>query len=128
MNISNRTIMALLGSTLTLLGCKGPCKNEISILEGLYFKKGQTYKIEIEDREFKNEEQFSRTEIRGQNFNEIGKYCCLKDSCKIKFSLDGKDTVFYISPLRTKRLMVGSDVYGNFSVATDEDKDAWTKM
>lgn len=113
---------------LVLLGCKTECKNEIVIFEGLYFEKGQSYKLEIENGDLVKSETFSKTQIRGQNFNEIDSYCCKVDSCKVKFTLDSKDTVFYISPKKTRRLLIGSDINGNFSIATDENRNAWIRM
>lgn len=112
---------------VTLEACAPECKNEISIYEGLYFEKGQSYKIEIEGILI-SAESFSRTEIKGQTLKIISKYCCQVDSCQVRFSLDNRDTVFYIAPAKTKRLLIGSDINGNFSVATDQNRSAWIRM
>jgi len=121
----------LLASSLIVctivVSCGEHCKTKIIIYEGLYFEKGQSYRIEIDGQLIKSK-SFARDEIRGQNFNVIENYCCNGDSCQVKFTLEKKDTLFYISPTKTKRLLVGSDINGDFSIATDQNRDAWVRM
>ena len=81
----------------------------------------------IEDGELEQSENFWIGMSRGK-YKKIASYCCIKDSIKVKFTLDDSDTVFYISPKKTKRLLIGSYFDGSILVATDENSDAWIKM
>ena len=107
-------------------GCTSPCKQEVIVYQGLYLKKGQNFRLSIDDKVIL-EESFN-SELQRNDLKRIDNYCCDKDSCQVIFSLGHGDTVFYLSPSKTKRLMVGSDIYGKFSVATDENKRSWIQM
>ena len=127
---NRRRYVSLMALILTIVigcyGCMTNCKRQISIYLGLYFQKGQTVVLSIDDEVVLTEE--FHAEVQRNDLKQIDTYCCSKDSCKVEFVLGNKDTLFFIFPDRTKRLMVGSDIFGNFSVATDEDKRAWIKM
>jgi hypothetical protein len=116
----------ILSLAIGCCGCTTNCERQIVIYQGIYFQKGQMFELSIDDEILaseKFEEQFHRNDLK-----KLKTYCCMNDSCKVKFVLGDSDTVFYISPLKTKRLQAGSDIYGKFSVATDEDKRAWIKL
>jgi hypothetical protein len=106
--------------------CTMNCKQEIAIYQGRYFQKGQNFELSIEDKLLLTEK--FQTELQRNEIKKIQDYCCIQDSCKVKFTLGNNDTTFYISPNKTRRLKVGSDIYGKFSVATDENKRAWIEM
>ena len=108
------------------LTCGTPCKKELVIYQTPYFKKGQEFKLFIDDQVVVSKE-FDE-EFHSNDFTIIETYCYRNDSSIAKFTLDGKDTTFGISWKRTNRLLIGSDINGNFSVATDENKRAWIKM
>lgn len=107
-------------------GCTPDCNRQIVIYQGLYFQKGQKVQLSIDDKIL-----FSKTverDLQRNDLKEFKTYCCTRDSCRVNFVLGDNDTTFFISPLRTKRLMIGSDIFGKFSVATDDDKGAWMEM
>lgn len=106
--------------------CAIDCKQEITIYQGRYFQKGQSFELSI-DNKILLAEKFEN-ELQRNDLKKIEDYCCVKDSCKVKFILGKNDTTFYISPSKTKRIKVGSDIYGKFSVATDENERAWIQM
>ncbi len=130
--INERVMRKIIGFINTILSglmicsaCSTPCKNEITIYQGVYFKKNQSFELLIDSKIISS--QKFKEESHSNDYVEIEKYCA-KDSSKVKFTLDGRDTTFYLFPNRTKRLMIGSSIYGNFSIATDENKGAWIKM
>lgn len=125
-NKTSRLVILSLSVLITCASCAPKCKTEIAVYKGLYFKTGQSIELVIDDRTLLKEE--FTADWQSNDLKEIDAYCCTKDSCKVKFVLENDDTVFYVSPHKTKRLMVGSDVYGKFSVATDEDTRSWIKM
>lgn len=107
-------------------GCGSNCGRQIVVYQGRYFQEGQRFELSI-DGELLASEKFEKG-FQSNEPEKIKTYCCMNDSCKVKFILGDNDTVFYISPRRTKRLKVGSDIDGNFAVATDENKRAWIKL
>lgn len=123
--ISRIKVLALIA--IAVVSCKSKCDQPIDVFEGASFKRGQKYVLEIGDGEMERSETFSFPMSRGK-YEKIGTYCCPKDSAKVKFSLDTVDTIFYISPGKTKRLLVGSYSDGTILVATDANPDAWIKM
>jgi hypothetical protein len=119
--------LKLLAIIIAAVSCESKCDHPIDIFEGASFKKGQKYVLTIGEDELKRSENFLIGMSRGK-YEKIGSYCCKKDSVKVQFTLGAHDTVFFISPKKTKRLLVGSYFDGNILVATDENPDAWIKM
>ena len=109
-----------------IVSCQSPCDHEIEIYQGPVFKAGQSYSVEVEN-EVIIEESFLFDKSTGK-YTKKASYCCNLDSCRVRFVLDGSDTVFYIRPSQVNKFVVGSDYRGKHSVATNEDKDAWKKM
>jgi ribosomal protein L21E len=102
------------------------CEQPIVIYQGLSFQEGESIELSIDDRILLSE-SFEKG-FQGNDAKVIETYCCLKDSCRVRFLLGDKDTTFYVTPTKTKRLIVGSDTYGGLSVATDLHARAWVKM
>ncbi len=122
----NSHIKILLGIFLMIVSCHSPCSHEIEIYQGSVFKAGQSYSVEIEN-EVVTEESFLFGKSTGK-YTKKATYCCNLDSCRVRFILDGSDTVFYVRPSKVNKFVVGSDYRGNHSVATNEDKEAWMEM
>lgn len=103
------------------------CSEKIQIYVGQYWKAGQSYSINIEDRQFETSDEFL-FDRQVYDRKMKGEYCCEKDSCKVQFRFDSKDTTFYISPTKTKRFFVGSSIDKEFVVKTDENPNFWVIM
>jgi hypothetical protein len=125
-SVSGGLIRLMLLMVIGCYACGKDCKSKITIYQGLYFQRGQRFELSIDDQIILADK--FKADVQRNEPKQIEVYCCTKDSCKVKFGLGSSDTIFYMSPSRTKRLMVGSDIYGKFSVATDVDKRAWIKM
>lgn len=125
-SVNGNLVCLILLILIGVSGCTTNCERQIVIYEGLYFQKDQNFELSIDEKILLSKR--FETDVQRNDFKESDTYCCVKDSCKVKFVLGASDTIFYITPLRTKRLMVGSDINGRFSVATDENKRAWIKM
>ena len=106
--------------------CRQHCEKNVVIYQGLYFQTGQKFELKINDDVIASEK--FEDGYQSNELTIIDDYCCNSDSCKVDFILGEADTSFYIYPSRTKRLMVGSDINGKFSVATDEEKRMWMDM
>jgi hypothetical protein len=118
--------MLQLSLVLVLLACQKPCGSEIEIYRGPVFKSGQSYSVKIED-EVVVDESFLFGVSTGE-YTWKADYCCHLDSCKVTFTLDDRDTVFYVNPSVIHKFIVGSDYRRRHSVATNLDSDAWTIM
>lgn len=112
---------------IATVSCKSKCDQSIDVFEGASFRKGQKYVLVIGEGEMERSENFWVAMSRGK-YKKIGSYCCQEDSVKVRFSLDQSDTIFYISPIKTKRLLIGSYFDGAILVATDANPEAWIKM
>jgi len=126
MNVNGNMAGLIIAMLIGCCACTSNCERKIVIYQDRYFQKGQTFELTIDD-EILASEKFE-TQYFKNDAKKLKTYCCMNDSCKVKLVLGGNDTIFYISPLKTKRLVVGSDIYGKFSVATDENKRAWIKL
>lgn len=96
------------------------CDRATTIHVGQYWRSGQSYTLDIENGAF----NVSADIIVDQLVSEdklIGEFCCSADSCRIRFTLDNKDTIFYFNPNDTKRLYVGSSIDREFVVLTNEN-------
>ena len=124
-NSSKLVMLALF--ILLMSNCKPKCDASIDIYEGSRFQKGQRYSLSIENGELEKSQSFWAEMSRG-TFQKLDSYCISKDSIKVQFTLDGRDTVFYVNRSKTKRLLVGSYFDGAIMVATDENPEMWTKM
>lgn len=111
---------------LSIFSCQPECDQGIEIYQGPVFKSGQRYTVEIEDEVIVKE--FFLFDRSTGEYTRKGSYCCDLDSCKVRFTLGGTDTVFYIRPSRVKKFVVGSNYLGRLKIITNEDKDAWKKM
>jgi hypothetical protein len=103
------------------------CNEKIQVYVGQYWKAGQSYSINIDDGQFEASEEFL-FDRKVYDRKVKGEYCCEKDSCKVQFRFDSKDTTFYISPTKTKRFFVGSSIDKEFVVGTDENPNFWVIM
>jgi hypothetical protein len=103
------------------------CNEKILVYVGQYWKAGQSYSINIEDGQFEASEKFL-FDRQVYDRKAKGEYCCIKDSCKVQFKFDSKDTTFYISRTKTKRLFLGSSIDNEFVVGTDENPNFWVIM
>jgi len=104
--------------------CDSP---NIEIFRGIYFNAGTTMKVEFDNGEFQIHDDF-KGRYKVIDYKLIGRFCCVSDSCRVVFSLNDVDTVFYISPSTTKRLMIGSNSQGGLVVATDINEIAWENL
>lgn len=103
------------------------CNEKIEIYVGQYWKAGQSYSIDIDDGQFGVQEKFLFDRLLYDRKLK-GEYCCAKDSCKVQFRVDNMDTIFFVSPAKTRRLYVGSSINNEFLVGTDENEDFWIIM
>jgi hypothetical protein len=97
------------------------CNNKINIFVGQFWYKGQSYALNIEEEQFEISEKFLFDRFVSERKLK-GEYCCTKDSCKVQFRFDSRDTTFFISPSKTRRLYVGSSIDREFVVRTDESQ------
>ena len=115
----------LLRDTLLFIAPATPdCGNKIEVYVTEFWQAGQSYSLNIDKSEFEITESFL-FDKNIYNRKLRGEYCCTSDSCRVEFKLDNRDTTFFISPRRTKRLTVGSYGDGTILVGTDENKDFW---
>src|ERR1700749_18887 len=98
--------------------CEKNCDSYIDVYEGSKFKKGQEYILDIESGDYKKSETFWANMSRGK-YEKLTTYCTAKDSILVKFTLDKRDTSFYISSKKTHRLLIGSYYDGTILIATD---------
>ena len=105
---------------LLFKGVKTECGETTGIFVGQYWRAGQSYALEIENGDFKMSDEFIFDKPVSEE-KPIGEYCCQLDSCSVRFTLDNKDTVFYIHPGTIKRLYVGSSIDKDFVVLTNEN-------
>jgi hypothetical protein len=124
MNEDHRILCLLLGLILTY-GCNSECKHEIEFYRGPSFNSGQHYIITVNDEEIINESFLFGTS--DGKYVKKKSYCCKNDSCAVKFTLDGKDTVFYLNPKEVYKVVVASDLKGRHFVATNKEGWAWTE-
>ena len=103
------------------------CDDKINIFVGQYWYEGQSYTLSIEDGQFEVSEKFLFDRLVSERKLK-GEYCCSKDSCKVQFRFDQRDTTFFISPKKTRRLYVGSSIDKEFVVGTDENSNFWAIM
>lgn len=111
---------------ISLSRCKPPCPKAIEIYRGPVFKSGQSYSVKVND-ELVLEESFLFSISTGKYVKKAA-CCCDLDSCKVTFTLDGKDTVFYVNPKFVNKFVVGSDYRRKHSIATNLNEDAWVAM
>ena len=96
------------------------CDQTTTIHVGQYWRSGQSYILDIENGAF----NVSADIVTDQPVSEdkpIGEFCCILDSCLVRFTLDNKDTIFYFRPNDTRRLYVGSSIDRDFVVLTNEN-------
>jgi hypothetical protein len=122
-----KTVYFLRDKILFVESTADSCDDKINIFVGQFWYEGQSYNLDIEDGQFEVSEKFLFDRFVSERKLK-GEYCCTKDSCKVQFRFDGKDTTFYISPTKTKRLSVGSSINKEFVVGTDENENFWVIM
>lgn len=112
---------------VALFSCNDKCPEgavEVKIYHGMYFKSGQSYSLSVDNGLYNHTRNFPGKWSRGE-YKKITTYCSEKDSIKIEFTLDSNDTSFYMQTNRPRKLVVGSNAYGDFSIGTDEDESFW---
>lgn len=122
MNYKGYAILIL--SILTLFACRSNRKYEVLIYQGFYFKEGQRFKLVIDNGLYSKSRFFKRTYQSGE-FKRLKTYRTDRDSIKVYFKLDDKDTVFTMASDYTTRLVVGSSARGKMQVGTDNEADFW---
>ena len=120
------TKCVILSVFISLTGCNPPCPNTIEIYRGPVFKSGQSYSVKVNDK-LVLEESFLFSISTGK-YVKKATCCCDLDSCKVTFTLDGKDTVFYVKPKFVDKFVVGSDYRKKHSIVTNLNEDAWVSM
>ena|SRR5688572_14374008 len=118
---------SLRDKVLFIAPARPDCSDKIEVYVTEFWQAGQTYSLNIGKSEFAISESFL-FDKNIYNRKLRGEYCCTSDSCRVEFKLDNKDTTFFISPRKTKRLTVGSYGDGTILVGTDENKDFWVIM
>jgi hypothetical protein len=121
------TVYLLRDKMLFVESTNEDCGDKINIFVGQFWYEGQSYTLDIEDGQFEVSEKFLFDRFVSERKLK-GEYCCTKDSCKVQFRFDSKDTTFFISPNKTKRLYVGSSINKEFVVGTDENENFWVIM
>jgi len=111
---------------VSVIQCKPSCSNTVEIYRGPVFKSGQSYSVKVNDK-LVLEESFWFSISEGK-YVKKAESCCNLDSCKVTFTLDGVDTVFYINPKQVSKFVVGSDYRRKHSVATNLNEEAWVEM
>ena len=104
--------------------CNNRYSHELVVLQSFYFNKGQSYQLDIDSGAFTKEKRFREVYITDE-YKSIGIFKTNEDSIHIRFTLDQSDTAFTIPSNYSKRMVIGSNAYGEMLIGFDRDSSFW---
>lgn len=107
-----------------IAGCTKKYSHELVVLQSFYFNKGQSYQLDIDSGAFTKEKRFREVYITDE-YKSIGIFKTNEDSIHIRFTLDQSDTAFTIPSNYSKRMVIGSNAYGEMLIGFDRDSSFW---
>lgn len=120
--------VAMLGIICFSCALRSSCDQpNLTLYRGISFPAESNVELKTAEGEKIISEYFALS-YRRTDYVAIREFCCEQDSCKLIYSLNKRDTAFYITPSATKRLMIGSNSKGRLVVATDRNKMAWIDL
>jgi len=122
----NRRVLwfILFCAIIGITSCAKKHKYELVVLQSFYFNKDQSYQLDIDSGSFTRKKKFREVYITDK-YKRLGVFKTDQDSIRVRFVLDLKDTVFTIPSNYSKRMIIGSNAYGEILIGFDRDSSFW---